>query len=136
MNKYTYEAYTYFTGNVKTYNRLQVEAKENQIFRGEVIDIIYLYFPCQYETQTEDIDSKMTLEKLLDCFSEEYLEEGDFDLWIPMEGDLLVCKNGKAIYRIDIVGYTEEEWEAECKAEGIINCKHYDYERGGVQSCY
>lgn len=122
MNDYTFEAYTYFRGNIKPYSRLQIEALENQKdFHSDVkIDVIKLYYPIEYYYNIEDSESKAILEDLLEDFSQECLDD-TFEVWIPMEGDLLVYKNGILLYRIDIEGYYNNEWEVDCEAEGLTH---------------
>ena len=122
MNTYTFEAYTYFKGNITPYNRLQAEVLENQKdFHSDAkIDVIKLYYPIEYYHNIEDSESKAILEDLLECFSQERLDDS-FGVWIPMEGDLLVYKDGALLYRIDIEGYYSDEWEAECEAEGLTH---------------
>ena len=122
MNTYTFEAYTYFKGNITPYNRLQAEVLENQKdFHSDAkIDVIKLYYPIEYYHNIEDSESKAILEDLLEYFSQERLD--DFlEAWIPAEGDLLVYKDGVILYRIDIEGYYSDEWEAECEAEGLTH---------------
>ena len=122
MNTYTFYAYTYFKGNITPYSRLQAEILENQKdFHSDAkIDVIKLYYPIEYYHNIEDNESKAILEDLLEYFSQERLDDS-FGVWIPMEGDLLVYKDGALLYRIDIEGYYNDEWEAECEDEGLTH---------------
>ena len=122
MNIYTFQAYTYFKGNITPYSLLQAEVLENQKdFHSDAkIDVIKLYYPIEYYHTIEDSESKAILQDLLEYFSQERLD--DFlEAWIPAEGDLLVYKDGVILYRIDIEGYYSDEWEAECEAEGLTH---------------
>ena len=122
MNIQTFQAYTYFKGNITPYSLLQAEVLENQKdFHSDAkIDVIKLYYPIEYYHNIEDSESKAILEDLLEYFSQERLD--DFlEAWIPAEGDLLVYKDGVILYRIDIEGYYSDEWEAECEAEGLTH---------------
>ena len=122
MNTYTFYAYTYFKGNITPYSRLQAEILENQKdFHSDAkIDVIKLYYPIEYYHNIEDNESKAILEDLLEYFSQERLDDS-LEAWIPAEGDLLVYKDGVLLYRIDIEGYYNDEWEAECEAEGLTH---------------
>ena len=122
MNTYTFKAYIYFKGNITPYSRLQAEALENQKdFHSDAkIDVIKLYYPIEDYHNIEDSESKAILEDLLEDFYQERLDDS-FQAWIPMEGDLLVYKDGALLYRIDIEGYYNDEWEAECEAEGLTH---------------
>lgn len=122
MNTYTFAAYTYFKGNITPYSRLQAELLENQkdFYSDTKIDVIKLYYPIEYYHNIEDNESKAILEDLLGYFLQECLDDS-LEAWIPAEGDLLVYKDGTVLYRIDIEGYYNDEWEIECEAEGLMH---------------
>lgn len=121
MNNYTFEAYTYFKDNIKPYSRLQAEVLENQkdFYSDAKIDVIKLYYPIERNYNNIDIESKKILENLLKDFSQKCLDN-TFKVQIPMEGDLLVYKDGVVLYRIDIEAYYyNAEWDALCEAFGL-----------------
>lgn len=120
MNALAQNAYNYFAGNIKAYKSLDIEVEENQPGKNsDEVTVITLYYPMQMEFDIEDEDSKMILEELLENYmDDEELEEKGFELYDSYWNGLSVRRDGVELYRIDIMGLSNEDWDAECEAEG------------------